>query len=280
MSDPLSARGTTTVVVLILTLLWTLLGLTPAARAETQRYTVPGLAKDAEIVVDNYGVPHIYAQTHYDAFFVQGFNAARDRLWQIDTWRRRGLGQLAEVLGEAYVPQDRAARLFLYRGDMHAEWLAYSSDAKRIAESFSAGINAWLDVLADNPELMPPEFELLDYAPSRWSADDIVRIRSHGLWRNVGREVARAKAWCAEQQELDALTKVLEPSWTTKVPEGLDPCSIPDGVLDDYMLATAPVSFEKSADLVAATVASATVKALGEIPIADTPPHHCVTSPI
>ena len=100
-------------------------------------YDVPGLEKDAQITVDTYGVPHIYAQTHYDAFFVQGFNAARDRLWQIDTWRRRGLGQLSQVLGEAYVEQDRAARLFLYRGDMYREWLAYGSDAKKITESLS-----------------------------------------------------------------------------------------------------------------------------------------------
>jgi len=214
-----------------------------SARAETLRYNVPGLTKEAEIVVDNYGVPHIYAQTHYDAFFVQGLNAARDRLWQIDTWRRRGLGELSEVFGEAYVPQDRAARLFLYRGDMYAEWLAYGSDAKRIAESFTAGINAWLDLLEENPELLPPEFDLLDYSPARWKAEDIVRIRSHGLWRNVAREVQRAKSYCAGQEELAELTKVLEPDWAVEVPEGLDPCSIPDNVLDDYMLATAPVNF-------------------------------------
>ena len=213
------------------------------AQADTQRYSVPGLSKEAEIVVDNYGVPHIYAQTHYDAFFVQGFNAARDRLWQIDTWRRRGLGKLSEVFGETYVAQDRAARMFLYRGDMYAEWLAYGSDAKRIAQAFTAGINAWLTVLDDNPEFRPPEFDLLDYAPARWNADDIVRIRSHGLWRNVAREVERAKAYCAGQPELSDLTKVLEPDWTVEVPEGLDPCSIPENVLDDYMLATAPVDF-------------------------------------
>lgn len=234
--------------------------------ADTLRYTVPGLEQDAEIVIDNYGVPHIYAQTHYDAFFVQGFNAARDRLWQIDTWRRRGLGELAEVFGEAYVPQDRAARLFLYRGDMYSEWLAYGSDAKRIAESFSAGINAWLALLENNPELMPPEFALLDYAPTRWQADDIVRIRSHGLWRNVAREVQRAQAWCAGDQAYDELTKVLEPQWQTSVPEGLDPCSIPDNVLDDYLLATAPVRFDslnkQNSATVAATIAAGQAKAL------------------
>jgi len=237
-------------------------GITQSSAADTLRYNVPGLEQDAEIVIDNYGVPHIYAQTHYDAFFVQGFNAARDRLWQIDTWRRRGLGQLAEVFGAAYVPQDRAARLFLYRGDMYSEWLAYGSDAKRIAESFTAGINAWLRLLEDNPELLPPEFDLLDYAPSRWQADDIVRIRSHGLWRNVAREVERARTWCAGDQALTALTKVLEPEWQATVPAGLDPCSIPANVLDDYLLATAPVRFDQASELKGATLAAGAAKAL------------------
>src|SRR4051794_21360949 len=98
-------------------------------------FAIGGLAQPAEILVDEWGVPHIYAKTHYDAFVVQGFNAARDRLWQIDTWRRRGLGELSEVLGDAYIAQDRAARLFLYRGDLYPEWLAYGNDAKLIAQS-------------------------------------------------------------------------------------------------------------------------------------------------
>ena len=130
--------------------------------AEEQSYSVGGLEQPAEIMVDEWGVPHIYANTHYDAFFVQGFNAARDRLWQIDTWRRRGLGLLSEVFGARYLEQDRAARLLLYRGDMYREWLAYGSDAKRIARAFTAGINAYVDLLGEHPELMPPEFELLD----------------------------------------------------------------------------------------------------------------------
>ena len=119
------------------TITWCLVALCLLAEssvAQDHAYTVRGLDEPAEIVVDEWGVPHIYAATHYDAFFVQGFNAARDRLWQIDLWRRRGLGQLSEVLGEAYLQQDQAARLFLYRGDMYREWLAYASDAKLIAE--------------------------------------------------------------------------------------------------------------------------------------------------
>ena len=97
--------------------------LTAAAVDKDATYTVTGLQAEAEIIVDTYGVPHIYAQDHYDVFFVQGFNAARDRLWQIDLWRKRGLGELAESFGPEYVQQDSAARLFLYQGDMYAEWL-------------------------------------------------------------------------------------------------------------------------------------------------------------
>ncbi|MEM8766076.1 MAG: penicillin acylase family protein [Pseudomonadota bacterium] len=212
--------------------------------AALTHYRLEGLEADAEIIVDHWGVPHIYAGTHYDAFFVQGFNAARDRLWQIDTWRRRGLGQLSAVFGPSFVEQDRAARLFLYRGDMYREWLSYGSDAKRIAEAFTAGINAFVALLDSHPELMPPEFELLDYQPARWSAEDVLRIRSNGLWRNVVTEVRRARIACELGLEAAELNRVLQPSWETKIPEGFDPCSLPGDVLDDYTLAKAPVRFE------------------------------------
>jgi penicillin amidase len=68
---------------------------------------VKGLGAKTEIIVDKWGVPHIYASTPHDAFFAQGWNAARDRLWQIDLWRRGGLGELAAVLGSPYAEQDR-----------------------------------------------------------------------------------------------------------------------------------------------------------------------------
>jgi len=218
-------------------------GIPPVLAEEVRSYRLTGLSKPAEIVVDRWGVPHIYAAEHYDAFLVQGFNAARDRLWQIDLWRRRGLGRLAEVLGPDYVEQDRATRLFLYRGDMYREWLAYGSDAKRIAEAFVAGINAYVDLVESRPELLPPEFELLEYEPARWQASDVVRIRGHGLWRNVASEVKRAQLYCRFGKEADAARSHLSPAWTPRVPEGLDPCDVPEGVLDLYLLAKAPVSF-------------------------------------
>ena len=226
-------------------------GAAPAAQTgqdsprQEQSFAAPGLTKRAEILIDQWGVPHIYAGTLYDAFYAQGFNAARDRLWQIDLWRRRGLGRLAEVFGPGYAEQDRAARLFLYRGDMYREWLAYGSDAKRVAEAFVAGINAYVAATRNDPSLLPPEFKILGYEPATWAPEDVVRIRSHGLTRNLTSEVERAQVACKAGLDTDELRKGLEPAWQASVPDGLDPCAVPGAVLDIYKLATREVPFSK-----------------------------------
>ncbi len=73
-------------------------------------YPLPGLDASVEIRLDRWGLAHIRAGTALDAFRAQGFNAARDRLWQLDLWRKRGLGLLAADFGPGYLAQDRAAR--------------------------------------------------------------------------------------------------------------------------------------------------------------------------
>ena len=69
-----------------------------------------------------------------------------------------------------------------------------------------------------------------------------MRIRSNGLWRNVASEVQRARIVCELGMEALSIAKVLEPPhWQTSIPEGLEPCELPEAVLDDYFLAKAPV---------------------------------------
>jgi penicillin amidase len=222
------------------------LALAAHAAAPTQRFEVDGLSRPVQILVDRWGVPHIYAQLQDDVFFAQGFNAARDRLFQIDLWRRRGLGELSAVFGPAYLEQDRATRLFLYRGDMYREWLAYGADAKRIAGSFVAGINAYIDQVGRDPSLLPLEFKLLGYQPAKWHAEDVVRIRSHGLTRNLTSEVARANVVCKASLTDDGVRVGLEPPWQTEVPDGLDPC-LPKDVLKVFTLATQAVRISRDA---------------------------------
>ncbi|WP_236825332.1 MULTISPECIES: penicillin acylase family protein [unclassified Blastococcus] len=201
------------------------------------------MTEPAQIIIDRWGVPHIYAATTYDAFRVQGFNAARDRLWQIDFWRRRGLGRLSEVFGEDHVERDRAARLFLFRGDAHADWLSYGSDTKRASTAFVEGINAFVQLTRDDPDLLPIEFRELGYEPSFWAPTDVTRIRSHGLFYNLREEVARAFTVRDHGVAVEELRRRREPHRDLVVPEGLDLAKIPDDVLAVYELATTPPVF-------------------------------------
>ncbi|OAF16039.1 PbsX family transcriptional regulator [Bradyrhizobium centrolobii] len=220
----------------------------PLESARQVKTDVAGLKAPAQILVDVWGIPHIYAGNEHDVFFLQGFNAARDRLWQIDLWRKRGLGLLAKDFGPAYAEQDKALRLFLYRGDMNAEWAAYGPKAKTYAEAFVAGINAYVADVRAGKRPLPIEFRIAGTMPDPWAAEDVVRIRSHGLTRNVASEVKRSLVACAAGLEADRFRVKLEPAWTTKVPDGLEPCSVPKAVLAAYDLATRPVAFAQPKD--------------------------------
>lgn len=219
----------------------------PADQTAPDRvYTVGGLTASAKIRVDSSGVPHITAQGQYDAFFTQGFNAARDRLFQIDLWRKRGLGRLAESFGPSYVEQDAANRQFMYRGSMTEEWAAYGNDAKRIAESYTAGINAYIDLIEEDESLLPWEFEFLQCTPEKWEPEDVVRLRSHALVANLTDEVTRAYFVKDFGFEYENIRAPLAAGWRTEVPDGLDLGMLPgnpDDLLAIYHRATAGVEF-------------------------------------
>jgi penicillin amidase len=207
--------------------------------------SIPGLAAEAEICVDLWGVPHIRAASLTDLFFVQGFNAARDRLWQIDLARKRGLGLLAGDFGPGFLAQDRAARLFLYRGEMKVEWSAYGADAKEICTAFAKGINAYVDLVPKEPVRLPPEFTVLGTKPAKWAPEDVVRIRTHAWLRNAVSEILRAGILSKADAETDLLRTNLEPLIQPHVADGLDLASIPLQALDVYRLAVVPVIFNR-----------------------------------
>ena len=215
-----------------------------AAPAAKRRFVAAaGLGAPVEIVVDRWGVPHIYAGSAHDAFFAQGWNAARDRLWQLDLWRKRGLGLLSESFGADYVAQDRATRLFLYRGDLDVEWAAYGPDARSWSQAFVAGINAYVGQIRSGSAPLPVEFVLTSSQPALWQVDDLVRIRSHGISNNAESESIRVRVVAAGGVGADRLRRKLEPEHDLRIPEGLNPADVPADVLAAYVLATKEVSF-------------------------------------
>jgi penicillin amidase len=151
---------------------------------------VAGLKEPVEVLRDRWGVPHIYAKNQDDLFFAQGFVAAQDRLFQLDWWRRVGVGETAEVIGPDGIEGDAFARLIRYRGDMDAEWKSYSPDTKQIAIAFTNGINAWIKHTGDK---LPIEFQILGYKPKLWQPEDILgRMSGIIMSRNFTDEVVRA----------------------------------------------------------------------------------------
>src|SRR5687767_14040086 len=68
----------------------------PALGSPTQPSSLPSSAK---VVRDDHGIPHIFAKTDRDLYFLTGWMHAQDRFFQIDAARRRASGTLAELLG-------------------------------------------------------------------------------------------------------------------------------------------------------------------------------------
>ncbi|SVE23439.1 uncharacterized protein METZ01_LOCUS476293, partial [marine metagenome] len=112
--------------------------------------TGTGLKETVEVVRDQYGIPHIYAQNVDDLFFAQGYVMAQDRLWQLEMWRRWREGRLAEIFGPEAFDYDARTRLMMYRGPFDdTEWTSYHPHGERIFNAYANGINAFIDQNSD-----------------------------------------------------------------------------------------------------------------------------------
>ncbi len=162
-----------------------------AQAAPSQTLAMPGLSQPVEIVQDRWGISHIYAKTENDLFFAQGYNAARDRLFELEMWRRQATGTVSEILGPSELKRDIGNRLFQYRGDMKQELNWYHPNSQAIIEAFANGVNAFIAQTERDPGLLTPEFKMLGVKPGRWTPA-IVVSRFNGLARNLDDEMNTA----------------------------------------------------------------------------------------
>lgn len=215
----------------------------PRVKGGTQKISLAGARAPIEVVEDELGVPHIRAASKHDAFFGQGYLVARDRLFQIDMERRRDMGRMAEAFGPRFVAADKAARLFLYRGDIETELAAIPPEVLECAEGYVAGVNARIDELAADPSLLPLEHGILGISPLRWDVRDLVRSRGIGMG-DADDEIRRAQLHARGLLEADQLMAPLRPAWSFKVPEGLDTAAVSEADLGLLDPANRPGGFE------------------------------------
>jgi acyl-homoserine lactone acylase PvdQ len=124
----------------------------------------------------DFGEPRVQAATEDAVFFGQGFAAAQDRLFQMETFWRVGLGRLAEIQGPGAVGQDTQIRTVFYTDEERAAQLAASSPRLRtMVTSYAAGVNAYIDSTEANPATyLPVEYAVGGFAPERWDANKVV----------------------------------------------------------------------------------------------------------
>jgi penicillin amidase len=159
---------------------------------ESTTLEVPGLDQPVEILVDHWGISHIYAETEHDLFFAQGWNAARDRLFQLELWRRQATGTVAEILGERELQRDIGTRLFKFRRDLEQELNHYHDRGSAIINAYVDGINAYIAQTEQDPSLLTIEFELLGITPGYWTPE-VVISRHQGLLGNIGAELSTGR---------------------------------------------------------------------------------------
>ncbi len=105
---------------------------------------VPALDGDVEVLRDDLGIAHIYADTPEDLFRGQGYVAAQDRFFQMDLRRHIAAGRLSELVGEGGLEADRVVRTMGWRRVAEEELAMLDPSARRYLQAYSAGVNAYL----------------------------------------------------------------------------------------------------------------------------------------
>ncbi|NIG54861.1 penicillin acylase family protein [Chitinophaga sp. Cy-1792] len=145
---------------------------------------LPGFKGSAEVWFDDRMVPHIFASNAADAYYVQGYVTARDRLWQMELQTFASAGRLSEILGPKMIDYDREARRrgMGYGAEQALKMMMANPDTKEALESYTAGVNAYISTLTD--ATLPVEYKLLDYKPQKWeliNAAYLLKYMAHDL---------------------------------------------------------------------------------------------------
>lgn len=149
----------------------------PARSGEIQA----ALAADATVRFDARGEPHIRAASIEDAFFVQGYVTAQDRLFQMDALRRFAGGSLAEILGPNLIESDRDSRKLRLRRIAEDAYVSLPPADRAAFAAYSRGVNQFISTHLSN---LPVEFTLLGYQPRPWSVVDCLLLCLH-MYRSL-----------------------------------------------------------------------------------------------
>ena len=128
-----------------------------------------GLSKKVQVYFDERMVPHVFAESDNDAFYVQGYLHAKDRLWQMEFQTHFAAGRISEIVGAKAMPLDKANRRLgiTYSAEIGLREMEKDTTSINAMDAYTAGVNAYINSLSEKD--YPIEYKLLDYKPEAWS---------------------------------------------------------------------------------------------------------------
>lgn len=135
--------------------------------------TLKQLSHPAVVRFDERAVPYIEASNDLDAYFVQGYVTAAERMFQMDVMRRTSEGRMADLFGSTFMPQDKLMRTLGFQRLAEAEYKRLPNDLKEGVNAYCKGVNAYLDGAQGR---QPLEFVLMGMQIRKWSPADTLSI--------------------------------------------------------------------------------------------------------
>jgi len=134
-----------------------------------------GINRNTEILFDNYGIPHIYAENANDAYFAMGYIHASERLFQMEMMRRVASGHLSEILGSSMIKTDRFFKTLGIERIADESVKQYLSDStkawQKATYQYIAGVNAFIE-----SGKTPIEFYLIGMPKTEFTVKDVYMI--------------------------------------------------------------------------------------------------------
>lgn len=142
-----------TIFLLSLLCLFALTGAIQPTNAQ-QRAAKSGSIKagSAEILRDEFGVPHIFASTLEDAAFAIGYAQAEDRLEELLKNYRKAEGTMSEAFGQEWFRHDYRQRIWQHAAISRERYNQVSPKMRASIEAYQEGIKRFM---ADHPEQVP-----------------------------------------------------------------------------------------------------------------------------
>ncbi len=161
--------------------------------------TMASLDGRVDVLRDEQGVAHIYADTPADLFRGQGYVAAQDRFFQMDLRRHITAGRLSELVGSGGIETDTVIRTMGWRQVAEEELKMLEPETRQYLQAYAAGVNDYLE--DKSPSQVSLEYVVLgqsvpDYQIEAWDELDSLTWLKAMAWDlrgNYTDELTRAR---------------------------------------------------------------------------------------